>query len=67
MALPPGQLAAVGLGVLGAGLGASAFIGEGVGALRLGAGITLVVAALITSGMQLLNRNGASSAPREEA
>jgi hypothetical protein len=68
MVLPSGQLAAVALAALGVGLILSAFVGEGVAALLLGFGIALVVAALITAGMQLLNRNGgAYVADREEA
>jgi hypothetical protein len=68
MALPPGQLSAIGLGVLGVALVASAFAGEALGVFRLGLGIALVVAALLTSGLQLLNRNGATARPdREEA
>jgi hypothetical protein len=60
MALAPGLLAAIGLAILGIGLTAAAFIGEGVGPLRLGFGIALVVAALITAGLQLLSRNTGS-------
>ena len=68
MALAPAQVAALGLAVLGTGIGAAAFVGDGIGPVRLGIGITLVVAALITAGLQLLNRNVASyKADGEEA
>ena len=67
MPMAPGHLAAVALGLCGLGLMAYAFVGEGFSPARMLFGIALVMAALITAGLQLLNRNGASYAMEEDA
>lgn len=66
-ALAPANLAAVALGVFGLGLTASSFLGARVATLRLVLGILLIVAALITAGLNLLMRHGAATRPTEDA
>lgn len=59
MALPAAQWAALLVAVVGVGLIAAAFAGL-LPASRLLVGLVLLVGAMITSGLQLLNRNGGS-------
>jgi hypothetical protein len=56
MAIAPAHVVAIALGVLGITLIALAFAGMG-GAGRLVLGIVLLVIAMLTSGVQLLNRD----------
>lgn len=65
MSLAPAHVVAIGLACFGLGLIAAAFVGEPFGLSRLLLGIGLLVVAMITSGIQLLNRHGAPV--REEA
>jgi hypothetical protein len=65
MAIAPANLTAVAMALLGTGLLVSAFVGESLGLMRLLGGIALVVAALITTGLQLLNRNAGSMTMKE--
>jgi hypothetical protein len=67
MPLAPAQVAALGMAAIGIGLIAAAFIGESLGAVRMGLGLTLVIAALITAGLQALNSHGASPSTQEES
>ncbi|MHB1262323.1 MAG: hypothetical protein ACYC2H_11490 [Thermoplasmatota archaeon] len=66
-AIAPANLAAITMAIFGVGLIAAAFLGAGVDALRLFFGIVFVVAALITAGLNLLMRHGASTSVGEEA
>jgi hypothetical protein len=59
MAIAPAHLVAISLGFFGLALVVAAFVGETFAALRLFGGIGLLVAAMITSGVQLLSRHGA--------
>lgn len=65
MAIAPAHVVAIALGLFGAGLVAASLMGDSFGALRLFGGITLLVIAFITSGVQLLTRNAAASNEEE--
>jgi uncharacterized membrane protein len=57
--LAPTHIVAIAMAVLGLGLVAAAFVGEGFGSYRLLFGIALFVAAFLTVGLHLLNHHAA--------
>ena len=62
MQVAPANLVALFFAVIGFGLLVAAFLGDPPPLLRLGFGISFLVLALLTSGVQLLLRNAASDA-----
>ncbi|HJQ93626.1 MAG TPA: hypothetical protein VJ874_05005 [Candidatus Thermoplasmatota archaeon] len=64
--LAPATVAGLACAVLGLGLVASAFLGEGFGVVRLFLGLGLLVTGMITAGLQLLLGKAAPTKPTEE-
>lgn len=62
----PAHVVALALACFGLGLIMAAFAGGSFGALRLFGGLGLLILAMITSGIQLLTRTGASTQPDDK-
>jgi hypothetical protein len=63
--LAPAYLAAIAFAIFGAGLVVSAFLGASFAAVRLFAGLGLLVVAMVTSGLQALATGGGTREDQE--